>query len=371
MRWHSACNGTGHTLEVPVLLFVLSAHANEVEFTPEVQVRPRYEVRWADLSAPAIHAVSQRSRLGATADRGALSARVVVQDVRLWGEEANTLKDFTADAVDVHIATLEWAPANTTLVTVGRQELALHEHRLIGSVDWTQQGRSFDGGRVQWASEDLHAQGAALVLAEGDSATWPANETAFLGVASAGWKTVDAVYIVEDRGSASLRQTAGVYAAGASGIVSGRIEAYGQLSDQPAAGLVGVRGTVAPEASVKPKITLWWDSLSPRFNTLYATNHKFYGLADVAVFQRGDATTGLHNGALKVALSPTDSTTVKLDGHAFLAADGSGLIGEEVDLTVGAKLPGGLSLAGGGAAFLYADDTPAMVWSWLQINAAL
>ncbi|MCP4805950.1 MAG: alginate export family protein [Proteobacteria bacterium] len=357
-----------------MLMLILSAHASEVEFTPEVQVRPRFEFRSLDRDVAAAHAISQRSRLGVTAERGDLAARVVVQDVRLWGEEGNTLKDFAGDNIDVHTATLTWAASSTTSLTVGRQDIALHEHRLIGTVDWTQQGRAFDGLRFQWTDEDLHADLSGVVLAEGDSATYGTPDTALMGIARVGWKSVDVVYIPEiDWATDTWRHTGGLYAAGKSGIMSGRIEAYGQMTtDLEPAGMVGVRGGIAPEVGGKPTITLWWDSLSPRFNTLYDTRHKFYGLADVAVFQLGGATTGLHDGALKLGISPGDVASVKLDTHVFMAADGTGLIGEEVDLTVGTKLPGGLGFAVGGAAFMYADGTtPAQMWGWAQLNAKL
>lgn len=352
-------------------LTALSAQASEVEFTPEVQVRPRFELRSMDRDAAAVHAVSQRSRLGVTGTRGGLQARVLVQDVRFWGEELNTLKDFNADAVDVHVATLAWAPSSTTTVTVGRQEIALHEHRLIGTVDWTQFGRSFDGARFVWDNDTLHADISAVMLAEGDAATWATSDTAVMGIARVGWKSVDLVYIPEIDWGAN-RQTAGLYAAGKTGILSGRLEAYGQMSDGvDPSGMVGVRGGVAPEVAMKPTVTLWWDSLSPRFDTLYDTRHKFYGLADVMIFQIGGPTTGMHNGALKLGLSPSETTTLKLDGHVFMAADGSGLYGEEVDVTFGAKLPHGLGLGIGGAAFMYADDTPVQLWSWMQLNAKI
>lgn len=355
-----------------MLLLVLSANASEVTLTPTVQVRPRFEFRSADRGMAAYHAVSQRTRLGVVANRGPLSAHVVLQDVRLWGEERNTLKDFSADNLDVHIGTLVWAPSDTLQFSFGRQEFALHEHRLIGTVNWTQQGRSFDGLRVLAESGDLHAEFAGAVLAEGDSATWTLGDTGLLGIVRGGWKGADVVWIPEvDWAADTWRNTAGFYASGATGIVSGRVEAYGQLVGEDTSGMVGVRGGFAPELDMKPSVTLWWDSLSPGFNTLYATNHKFYGLADVGVFALGDATTGLHDGALKLALSPKERTTVKLDAHVFMAADDASMLGQEVDLYGGTTLDGGLSIGLGGSAFLYADDTPTQLWTWLQLDARI
>ncbi|HJN74685.1 MAG TPA: alginate export family protein [Myxococcota bacterium] len=355
-----------------MLFLILSASASEVELTPELQVRPRFEFRSLDRDAAAVHAVTQRSRLGLTATRGALSGHVVVQDVRAWGEEGHTLTDYAADNLGVHSATLTWAPSDSVALTVGRQEIALNEHRLIGTVNWAQQAQSFDGLRLLAENGDMHVELAAIALREGDTETWGTHDTALMGIVSAGWKGADVIYIPEvDWATDSWRHTGGVYARGKAGILSGRIEAYGQLTPQDPAGMIGVRGGVAPELSSKPTITLWWDSLSPRFNTLYATNHKFYGLADVGVFQLGDATRGLHDAALKLKVSPTEKTSVKLDSHLFLAADDTSLLGEEIDLWGGAMLDGGLAIGVGGSAFLYADDTPTQLWMWLQLDARL
>lgn len=70
------------------------------------------------------------------------------QDVRLFGEELHTLSDYRADNLDLHQGFLELGsvPLVGGSLRIGRQEMA-GEQRLIGTVDWAQQGRSFDGGR--------------------------------------------------------------------------------------------------------------------------------------------------------------------------------------------------------------------------------
>ncbi len=114
---------------------------------------------------------------------------------------------------------------------------------------------------------------------------------------------------------------------------------------------------------MRPKVTLWYDYLSGDedpfdgkhgvFDTLYATNHKFYGYMDqflnVPVHTdpqgRGEG-LGLQDFALKLSLQPTQKLKVAADLHHFRTAaddpkDSNGIrlavddyIGEELDLTL-------------------------------------
>ena len=321
------------------MLWVVLASAAEVEIN--AQARPRFEVRndtfW----------VSQRTALSGQLTQGELTVTAEVRDVRTWGEEENTLKDFSADGLDIHVGHLSWRG-----LTVGRQEFNVHEHRLIGNVGWTQQGRSFDGARYLRPGV-LHVETAGAVLAV-DSSAWLAYARAGYGETN----QVDVLYVV-DNGD---RHTLGIYALGGTGPLSGRLEAYGQLTDDTT-GMVGARGTYAHE---RFSVTLWGDALAPGFNTLFATNHKFYGLADIAVFQIGGPDDGLINGALKLE-APVGPAKVGLDGHVFLTPAGD-YLGSEGDLTVGVPLAPGLKLGAGAAVFAH-ESGDIEGWGFLQLDA--
>ena len=340
------------------------ANAEAPELTPEIQVRPRLETHSGKDGAEGgeVLFVSQRSRLGATLESDNISARVVVQDVRTFGEESNTLTDFNADTLDVHFAYLDWKIVDGVKLRAGRQEVAIHEHRLIGTVGWTQQARAFDGALASAGNDTLSLDAGGFITAESDS---PVNENdAGLLLARAGWSgeggLVDALYVLDvDAATTMTRNTAGVYAKGGSGILSGRVEGYAQMGSAGDASIfaymAGVQGTLAPEVGWSPKVTLWYDLLSgdedpadaeiTAFNTLFATNHKFYGHADIAVFGLGGPGDGrgLQDIALKLQVSPTDTVSVNVDGHAFLAAAPQGgeaaMLAQEVDAWV--KLPVG------------------------------
>lgn len=79
---------------------------------------------------------------------------VQFQDARYWGEE-NTTVARTAPGFDVHQGFLEFGdtPGLGGKSRVGRQILSYGNQRLVGGLEWAQQGRSFDGFRQFWQSD--------------------------------------------------------------------------------------------------------------------------------------------------------------------------------------------------------------------------
>ncbi len=98
----------------------------------------------------------QRARLGFDIDIDEqLSAFFQLQDVRLWGEETSTI-DASADGFDLHQGYVKLAdvPGLGGTTKIGRQTINLGDQRLIGSLEWLNQGRSFDGIRQTWDLDD-------------------------------------------------------------------------------------------------------------------------------------------------------------------------------------------------------------------------
>ena len=377
-----------------MLLLALQAAYAQPAIIPEGQIRPRLELHTGRDAAPGGRRafVTQRTRFGARFQTGPLLVRVVLQDVRNWGTELNTLTDFSADGFDAHFGYLQYKPLDSLTLTLGRQPLNLHEQRLIGAVEWTSQGRSFDGARVEWTEGIGHVEAVgALLGVPGD--TRP--DVQAMGYVRAGLgkgkQLADAVYIVDGNGDRILH-TGGVYLKGGT-VLSGRVEAYLQASPAGAAGLVGVRGTWSPKHVLKPTFTLWYDALTAdgpngegAFQTLYATNHKFYGRADIAVFLRGGVSDGqgLQDAAVKFGLQPVKDLKLRLDAHGFWVGPGAkadrSVIGQEVDAwadyTVlkrcAKKRPGACSSLGisMGAAAFFSPDGPDG-WGYFMIDSQL
>ncbi|MDF3820881.1 alginate export family protein [Leptospira sp. 96542] len=85
-------------------------------------------------------------------------AKITFQDSRLWGGEKgsvtglSTANDGTKQSTDIREAYIE-IKNNFNLpfhVQAGRQILKYGDERLVGSLDWSNVGRSFDGIRFKW-----------------------------------------------------------------------------------------------------------------------------------------------------------------------------------------------------------------------------
>ena len=91
------------------------------------QVRPRWEYRnpFLALGGAAETWVSMRTRAQVTAslDRN-VTAFVQLQDVRIWGEETNTLGDFSAHGLDLHQGYIDVRSSGPTVFSgrAGRQD---------------------------------------------------------------------------------------------------------------------------------------------------------------------------------------------------------------------------------------------------------
>jgi len=149
-------------------------------------------------------------------------------------------------------------------------------------------------------------------------------------------------------------------------------------------------GRVGLKLNDKAKLTLWGDWLSGDddtsdgdvkvFNTLFATNHKFYGFADL--FLNIPAHTngqGLIDIAAKLSLTPRKGLGLGVDLHSFRLAEkralGSARLGEELDVTVSYKYSKQATIVFGGAYVFQKDALGAigrlsddMKWAYVMTN---
>ncbi len=358
-------------LSLAALIYTVPVNAQDI--TVGGQLRPRFEFR-DPYSAPAglEHDVftSMRARAHVRADlEKNVSVMLQFQDVRFWGGfwggETSTLADFSADNLDIHQAYVDVSSGEgpiTYAARVGRQEIAFGGHRLIGTVNWTQQARSFDALRLSADGSTVRLDVIGALLQD---ATAAANDDdaylvgAYAQLRDAGPGTLDVYGLFNTRfdrsgaGDPDIEQgTFGARWWGQSGNVRFRAEASYQTGDRAgldvSAFMFGGRvGTTLADGA--GSITLWYDYLSGDddatdtdtkvFDTLFATNHKFYGFADlflnIPVHTGG---RGLQDIAVKSSYRPDPRVNLALDVHSFHAAKSNGLstghFGEEVDLTL-------------------------------------
>lgn len=393
--------------------------AQNIDFGGEI--RPRFEVR-----DPVLDAVGAETTREFTSMRTRLSARVAlterigafvqIQDVRLWGSEQSTT-DATADALDVHQAWIELGdPVEGSLgLRLGRQELAYGGQRLIGALDWAQQARAFDGARLRYRpGAALTLDGLAMRIGDADAGQPDSGLYGLYATLAAAGSLEGYLFYHTRDAFAGLPPTSedlserftvgGRWAASAAGF-DWRLEAAyqdGRIGEPAVTGigsfedisayLVALRaGTrIGPDFGIQ----VWYDRLSGDddpddgtdrvFDTLFATNHKFYGhmdlFTDIPLHTRR---RGLQDFAVKAAYRLTDSQTVGADFHSFhlAAADGleSGHIGEELDLRYRWGYAPGVALTGGLSYFLAGDAMPlpaapavgpdeGMVWGYAMLS---
>lgn len=395
------------------------AQAEEPPKTPpisvevSVQERARAELvpdRLFDGNQDGTFVVGNRARLGAELVwKDTVGVFVQVQDVRAWGSEVNagnggegTLFDYTANGFDLHQAYGEVGIGDALDVRIGRQEIDWHGQRLIGSVGWAHQARSFDAVRIQsnqeWFGMDAFY---ALLLDRPNAIAANADrgEDAHLAAVRVGPRIkkvliADVVGILRaDRFVEETLGTVGFHATGSASLFRYEAEAYGQFgsgADTPiAAWLVGLRAGVKGGDGIGYDVGLGADLVSGNtgdatigtFDTLYATNHKFYGHFD-QYLNLPVHTAGEGLADLLVSAKITSKYVVGgVDLHAFMSMSptGNGFHGMELDVnaktmpwkpvTISAGLwlyaPGGFWLEGGSpelAAYLMTDFKLSHKW---------
>ena len=361
------------------------------------QVRPRYEFR--DPSGGGLDEfTTMRVRLGLDADlEDGLSIFVQVQDVRTWGEESHPLFDYRADQFDLHQGYLKFQGASWSWLTttIGRMETNFGGQRLMGAVDWTQQGQSFDGvrfdvvrGRTSWALVGYTLQ---------DETAGGLDDEELYGVygtvAEVGPGALDVFWLYDRlRGPATSDEHVFGARYAFTGDVSGRLETTletGTRSDMDvSAYMLGARlGKDFGPLSA----TLWYDYLSgddpntPEvevFNTFFGTNHKFYGLADLFLnIPAHTGGAGLQDFALKLLWAPTSSVSVGGDVHRLSASEQGTLsgshFGDELDLTIRHRYSDRFSAALG-FSYVIQDEPLAEIgrlgedlsWVYVMLNAS-
>lgn len=349
----------------------------EREISLSGQIRPRYEfrdpLRDGTEATEAFTSMRVRAQLNAALG-GDVDAMIQFQDVRFFGEEQNTLTDYSADNFDVHQAYihLKRLGGSRHALKIGRQAVAFGGQRLVGAVEWTQQGRVFDGLRLSLAPPWGTVEVVAIQLAEAKSAQF--SDDAYLAgiYATLGDLDMFGLYDKESGAPTTDRVTLGLRLAGQKAAYAYRVEGSYQTGtrhdEDVAAFMFGGR---VGHPFGRLKLDLWYDYLSGDsdpydgetkvFDTLFATNHKFYGFADrflnIPVHTKG---LGLQDFALKGSVPLSTRTALAVHGHSFFTAAKGEHLCEEVDLTLTYQYRPNVAVVGG-LSQVVSDDAMAAV----------
>lgn len=285
--------------------------------------------------------MSHRARFSAKAVwKNRLQIFLQFQDVRVWGTESSTLKDFSADGFDLHQGWMQFNFNKGLSLKLGRMEMAYDNHRIIGTVGWLQQARAFDGFQLKWNSKKVKAHLFYAKLAERGSL---GDDNHMVGL----WFNMKVaplfkpslLYVLDTDGKGKrLRHTIGTHIKGKSPAgFSYTGEFYFQAgsigegsSKQSISAFLGAASVSykLKNVATKPSFKLFGDFVSgdsnltdkvdASFNTLFATNHKFYGFVDL--FLNLPAHTkkhGLMDFGLSIKLAPTKKFSTGLTFHYF------------------------------------------------------
>ncbi|HSA59144.1 MAG TPA: alginate export family protein [bacterium] len=270
---------------------------------------------------------------------------------------------------DLHQGFVSWEKiaGSIVTVTVGRQELAYGDERLIGAFNWSNIGRSFDAGKVRLEWEKVFVDGFASWNEKGAG-----NE--YFGGLYSGWKirpdmTLDTYGLVlnDNDGDGNpaitgvLLGTVGARFAGTA--LEDRwdysLEAAVQFGKDKPNTHLAYAGHAATgytfDTGWKPRLGVEYNFASgddpgtakvERFNNLFPTNHDKYGYIDFASW------SNLHDIVASTSIKPVKGLMMKLDYHLFLLPEPATAMFRASGAVLRAGAAGASSLAGHEVDFL-------------------
>jgi hypothetical protein len=158
-------------LSKSIILGIVLAFAGQNEAKAQLtvtgQVRPRFEVRDGQGTLQKkgdddAAFTSQRTRLNVGFAGYRYKVFMSLQDVRVWGQDASSINRTTTEANNglmVHEAWTELMLNDTISkfqnisLKIGRQEIAYDDQKVLGGLDWLQQGRRHDAVVFKFANK--------------------------------------------------------------------------------------------------------------------------------------------------------------------------------------------------------------------------
>ncbi|MBS1564126.1 MAG: alginate export family protein, partial [Bacteroidetes bacterium] len=365
-----------------LLIGLLPSGSLKAQLTLSGQLRTRTELRdgqGAPLpngAQPAFF-TSQRTRLNVCYSMYRLKFGLSLQDVRVWGQDVSTLNRSTTannNGLLLHEAWAEIGLTDTTLrnkslsLKIGRQELVYDDQRLIGNLDWLQQGRRHDAAVLKYEAGPWMLHLAAAYNQNQENAmgtvynsTPPGNYTAttnggsmyksmqflyagrrlkagnvsFLFFADQFSKyhmdTVNNATVKTFQTGAWSRATTGFYFTNVFAKTAVTASAYYQFGNTStgqkisAALLSGyVQQPVCKSFSVGAGLDYTTGNsgsgTSHTFDPLYGTPHKFWGLMDYYYAASGFGKGGLIDAYLKLKYKTGEKFLLGADLHQFNSA---------------------------------------------------
>ena len=310
------------------------------------QWRLRYENRvnydFKDNAGATNDFFGQRARLNLGFEfNDDITAFFQFQDIRNWGEELSTVDD-SADGFDLQQGWVQVKdlPGIGGTTRVGRQVLSLGSQRIIGGLDWLNQGRRFDGALQSYTWNEKDALNLFFVQLR-EIINQDNDDALLVGGFGTVYPTEDSlvdVYAIHlnqaatGAGMITNRTTFGLrYVQKISDGLKFETELATQTGEQNGAdipigetfaGVASLR--FAPDVERKPWVMLEVNVASgddpntadnERFNSLFPTLHKYWGMMDFADW------ANLTHGMAQVGAKVSDSGSLSASWHIFRAME--------------------------------------------------
>jgi hypothetical protein len=138
-----------------ILMITFSTYAQE--FDASLQIRPRYEFRngyrsFIEDGVSPSQFISQRTRLSLNFKQDKLVTRLVMQNVRVWGDVPTSTKA-DVNGVEIFEAWVQYNFDENWRIRLGRQPISYDNQRLMGLSDWGQSGQSHDAALVTFQNK--------------------------------------------------------------------------------------------------------------------------------------------------------------------------------------------------------------------------
>ncbi len=363
---------------VALVLVLLSFQFIQAQFTLDGEFRPRTEYRhgFGSIIPDALDAgygISTRIRLNAGYQVDAYTFYVSFQDVLVWGENRQILPYDQNNSFAVFQAWAEINLGEGWSTKLGRQVISYDDQRIMGGLDWAQQGRNHDAGLLKYKKEKFMLDvGLAFNQDYSHPTGFVSTGTGYNTTGFFSYKTMQYLYLKQawenftgsllllnngfqefddsdNPDGTSALQTFGThldYNKGAFGIAANAFIQTGKRQneiDVKGAYLLGL--DLSYKASDKVKLGLGLEIISGNdagagetgaFFPLYGTNHKFNGLMDYFYVGNHANSVGLFDvhASANFKFDNTSSLMVKVlnfSGEQDLPS-GEKSLGTELDL---------------------------------------
>lgn len=402
---------------ITLLLFGgISIGMQAQEFDANLQLRPRYEFRngYKTLlpeGQAGTSFVSQRSRLNLNYGQDQLKVKLTLQNVRTWGDVANAnVSDKNGVAVFEGWAQYDFDKKWST--RIGRQVIAYDNQRILGEIDWAQQGQSHDAALVSYHPKNHQLDLGIAYNSSGENVietpytisnyksmqyAWYHTNINTIGISLLMLNTGYEYANLEEKLLIDYKQTFGTYLTYKTKKIDTNLGFYGQTGKSTdksvSAWYAGANfGYTITEAF---KASLGYEFLSGKnmndksatiksFTPIFGTNHGFNGYMDYFYVGNHQNSVGLQDVFLKLNYT-VNKWQFALIPHVFNAPNKvinptneklDSYLGTEVDATFGYAFKKDITVSGGYSQmfgsktleFLKAGDASHINnWAWLMI----